>query len=138
MLLNPQNGTNSYLSHCVKSVRTRSFSGPYFPAFGLNTKKTPYSLCFQSKCRKMQTRKIPNMGTFHAVPIICLNHFLTVYRHELTKWFVALKLILPIIINIQKLTPLVYSPLKLVTFFENSVALLQSALQRYQVYLFFM
>ena len=24
-------------SHCVKSVRIRSFPGPYFPAFGLNT-----------------------------------------------------------------------------------------------------
>ena len=24
-------------SHCVKSVHIRSFSGPYFPAFGLNT-----------------------------------------------------------------------------------------------------
>ena len=23
--------------HCVKSVRIRSYSGPYFPAFGLNT-----------------------------------------------------------------------------------------------------
>ena len=23
--------------HCVKSVRIRSFSSPYFPAFGLNT-----------------------------------------------------------------------------------------------------
>ena len=23
--------------HCVKSVRIRSFSGPYFPAFGLNS-----------------------------------------------------------------------------------------------------
>ena len=23
--------------HCVKSVRIRSFSGPYIPAFGLNT-----------------------------------------------------------------------------------------------------
>ena len=23
--------------HCVKSVRNQSFSGPYFPAFGLNT-----------------------------------------------------------------------------------------------------
>ena len=28
----------SYInSHCVKSVRTRSYSSPYFPAFGLNT-----------------------------------------------------------------------------------------------------
>ena len=24
-------------SHCVKSARIRSFSGPYSPAFGLNT-----------------------------------------------------------------------------------------------------
>ena len=24
-------------SHCVKSVHIRSYSGPYFPAFGLNT-----------------------------------------------------------------------------------------------------
>ena len=23
--------------HCVKSVRIRSYSGPHFPAFGLNT-----------------------------------------------------------------------------------------------------
>ena len=23
--------------HCVKSVRIRSYSGPYFPTFGLNT-----------------------------------------------------------------------------------------------------
>ena len=30
-----------YLSkiHCVKSVRIRNFSGPYFPAYGLNTVK---------------------------------------------------------------------------------------------------
>ena len=25
--------------HCVKSVRIRSYSGPHFPAFGLNTEK---------------------------------------------------------------------------------------------------
>ena len=25
--------------HCVKSVRVRSYSGPYFPAFGLNAEK---------------------------------------------------------------------------------------------------
>ena len=27
--------------HCVKSVRIRSYSGLYFPAFGLNTEKYP-------------------------------------------------------------------------------------------------
>ena len=25
--------------HCVESVRIRSYSGPYFPTFGLNVKK---------------------------------------------------------------------------------------------------
>ena len=25
--------------HCVRSVRIRSYSGPYFPAFGLNTER---------------------------------------------------------------------------------------------------
>ena len=27
------------LMHCVKIARTPSFSGPYFPTFGLNTKR---------------------------------------------------------------------------------------------------
>ena len=31
--------------HCVKSARIRSFSGPYFPAIGLNTERYPVSLC---------------------------------------------------------------------------------------------
>ena len=46
-----------------KSVRIRSFSGPYFPAFG--------SLLIQSKCRKIRTRKTPNRDTFHAVDLVC-------------------------------------------------------------------
>ena len=25
--------------HCVKSIRIRSYSGPYFPSFGLNTER---------------------------------------------------------------------------------------------------
>ena len=29
----------SIVSHCVGSVRIRSFSGPFFPAFGLNTNR---------------------------------------------------------------------------------------------------
>ena len=49
--------------HCVKSVRIRSFSGPYFPVFGLNTQ------LIRSKCGKMQTRKTPNTDTFHAVDV---------------------------------------------------------------------
>ena len=56
--------------HYVKSVRIWSFSGPYFPAFGLNTER--YGLSFvslriQSECGKTRIRKTPNTGTFHAV-----------------------------------------------------------------------
>ena len=36
-------------THCAKSVRVRSYFGPYFPAFGLNTR-------IQSECEKIQTR----------------------------------------------------------------------------------
>ena len=43
------------VAQCVKNVRTRSFSGLCF------------SLCIQSKCGKMRTRKTPNTNTFHAV-----------------------------------------------------------------------
>ena len=28
-----------YFNHCIKSIRIRSYSGPYFPAFGLNTER---------------------------------------------------------------------------------------------------
>ena len=33
------------------------FSGLYFPAFGLNTERYEVSLCIQSECRKIRTRK---------------------------------------------------------------------------------
>ena len=56
-----------WLTHCVKSVRIRSFSGPYFPTFGLNTEKYGVSIRTQSKCGKIRTRKTPNTDTFHAV-----------------------------------------------------------------------
>ena len=56
--------TNSdfYHQHCVKSVRVRSYSGPYFSALGLNTERYEISLRIQSKYGN-----IPNMDNFHAV-----------------------------------------------------------------------
>ena len=57
----------------MKSVRVRNFSGPYFPAFGLNTERYGVSLRIQSEYGKIWTRKTPNMDTFHAVyPFIFL------------------------------------------------------------------
>ena len=57
---------DSFISnyHCVKSVRIRSFSGPYFPVFGLNPE---ISLRIQSEYWKIPTRKTLNTDTFHAV-----------------------------------------------------------------------
>ena len=52
-------------THCVKSVRIWTFSGPYFPAFGLNTERYEVSFRIQSKCGKMRAKKTPNMDTFH-------------------------------------------------------------------------
>ena len=48
---------NIWILHCVKSVRIQSFSGPYFPAFGLNTERYSVSLRIQSKRGKIRTRK---------------------------------------------------------------------------------
>ena len=53
--------------HCLKVVRIRSYSGPHFPAFGLNTKRYGISLRIQFKCGKIWTRISPNRDTLHAV-----------------------------------------------------------------------
>ena len=62
------------LTHCVKSDRFRSFSGPYFPAFGLNTERYSVSLFIQYECGKMRTRKTPNTETFYEVTV-CANMY---------------------------------------------------------------
>ena len=55
--------------HCVKSDRIRSYSGPNYPACGLNTESYGVSLRIQSECGKIRTRITPNTDTFHAVHI---------------------------------------------------------------------
>ena len=52
-----------------KSIRIRSFSGPYFPAFGLNTERYGVFLRIQSKWEKIRARKTPNTDTFDAVAV---------------------------------------------------------------------
>ena len=56
--------------HCLKSVRIRSFSDPYFPAFGLNTERYSAFLLIQSGYEKTRTRKVPNTDTFHTVIVV--------------------------------------------------------------------
>ena len=48
----------------VKSVRFRSYSGPHFPTFGINTESCGE---IRSECRKIRNRITPNTDTFHAV-----------------------------------------------------------------------
>ena len=49
----------------VKSVRIRSYSGPYFPASGLNTERYGVSLRIQPECGKIRTKITPNMDTLY-------------------------------------------------------------------------
>ena len=53
----------------MKSVRIRSYSGPYFSAFGLNTERYSVSLRIQFECAKMRTRITPNTDTFYGVDL---------------------------------------------------------------------
>ena len=60
--------------HCVKGVRIWCFSGPFFPAFGLNTERYEVSLRIESECGKIRTRKASNTDTFHAVLVSKKNY----------------------------------------------------------------
>ena len=64
--------SNFFIKHCVKSVCIRSYSRPYFPAFGLNMERYGVSLCIQSECRIIRTRITPNTHTFHAAIVMNL------------------------------------------------------------------
>ena len=55
--------------HCVRSVCIRSYSGPYFHAFGLNMERYGVSLRIQSEYAKIGTRITPNKETFHVVHV---------------------------------------------------------------------
>ena len=52
---------------CENCPNTEFFSGPYFPAFGLNTERYGVSLRIQSECGETQTRIIPNTDTFRMI-----------------------------------------------------------------------
>ena len=61
--------------HCIKSVHIWSYSGPYFPAFGLNTERYEVSFRSQSECGKIWTRITPNTDTFPALCTAGSKHF---------------------------------------------------------------
>ena len=49
----------------MKCVCIWSFSGPYFLAFGLNTKRYTVSIFIHSECGKIRTRKTSNTDAFY-------------------------------------------------------------------------
>ena len=64
----------SWQTHCVRSVQIRSFSGPYFLAFRLNTEFYGVNLRIQFKCWKILTTKKSVFGHFsHSDLIIILQ-----------------------------------------------------------------
>ena len=58
-----------------KSVHIKSFSGPYFSAFGLITERYGVSLCIQPECGKIPSRKIHNTDTIHAMKLLHFHQF---------------------------------------------------------------
>ena len=71
--------------HCVKSIRIRSFSAPYFLAFGLNTEVYVANLRIQSECGKIRTRKTPNKAIFYVVAVFVF--FLYTITDSLSQYF---------------------------------------------------
>ena len=71
--------------HCVKSACIWSYSGPYFPVFGLNTERKGVSLRIQSKCGKLRTRITPNTDSFYTVITSTYLPFLSRFPSNLQK-----------------------------------------------------
>ena len=94
------------IEHCMKSVPIRSFSGLHFPALWLNTERYSESLCIQSKCGKIRTRKTPNTDSSRNVGVtsFCskkawffwgcnscdLTHLRLIFLSYITVWKVSL------------------------------------------------
>ena len=78
--------------YCEKIVRIRSFSGPYFSVFELNTKIYSVNLISLTEWGKLRTKKTLNMDTFQAIPYVsfflfCNIAFLYIDVHEITLQF---------------------------------------------------
>ena len=78
--------------HCVKSVRVRSFSGPYFPAFGQNTEKYGVSVRIESEDGKIRFRKTPNTDNFQAVEMVRLLSMWSFIQISMPIWNAASRL----------------------------------------------
>ena len=73
-------------THCLKSVRIRGYSGPHFPAFGVNTEGYDVSLRIESECGKVITRITPNTDTFYAMYILVFNWKVNPFFYNVPFW----------------------------------------------------
>ena len=71
---------------CVRSVRIWSYSGLYFPTFGLDMER--YGV---EKCSKIRTRTTPNKGTFHAVITLPFVTHSDIFQIERIYWNIRIK-----------------------------------------------
>ena len=67
-LMNCSNKCSGFSStstqYCVKSVRTRTYSGLHFPAFGLNTERYSVSLLYSARVREKTGQNNSEYGHF--------------------------------------------------------------------------
>ena len=64
IVINLESKLKDRFKHCVNSVRIRSYSGPHFLAFGLNTERYFASLHIQSKCKENADQNNSKYGHF--------------------------------------------------------------------------
>ena len=75
--------SNNYLKYvCItawKVAKYGVFSGPYFPAFELNTERYEVSLLIQSECGKIRTRKYSVFGYFSHSVFCCMKAWINIF-----------------------------------------------------------
>ena len=96
--------------HCVKRALIQSYSGPYFAAFALNTKRYSVSLRIKSECGKIRIRITLNTDTFHYFYQFqsgCRNTFKSKFREtkqEITAGILSIQILAAWILT-NKLRP---------------------------------
>ena len=71
---------------CVRCARIWSYSGLYFPTFGVDMERHRVE-----KCSKIRTRTTPNTGTFHAVITLPFVTHSDIFQVERIYWNIRIK-----------------------------------------------
>ena len=89
-----------------KVSRHGVFSGPYFPAFGLNKERYSVSLRIQSECGKIRTRENSVFGHFSRSAQLSFSgffcKFLLFFIFVILKWFVFYQRKLSVALKLNK------------------------------------